>query len=126
MPDFAIIPELPAGYPINGNRSVARIVSAQTVVVSQTPVVTSPVSESGMLTVVSLNSLPIIIPIDQLAQNLTPPSVSGVGTDTGAYSYSSATEVARAIPSDGVSTGLTAPTVTVDVTETTAVSTRGV
>ena len=81
MPDFAIIPELPAGYPINGRRSVARIVSAQTVVVSEVPTVTFPVTETGLLTITSLVGLPIARPGDQLAQDLVAPSVSVAVTE---------------------------------------------
>ncbi len=82
MPDFAIIPELPAGYPINGRRSVARLVNVQTVVVSQTPIVTFPVTETGLLATASLTSLPTVMPSDQPAQDLTAPSVPRLATET--------------------------------------------
>ncbi len=124
MPDFAIIPELPAGYPINGRRSVARIVSAQTVVVSQTPAVTFPATETGLLTTASLIDLPRAMPSDQLAQDLVEPSVSGVATETGMSSYASATEVAQSSPSDQLAQDLVAPSVPVVVTENTSASVR--
>ena len=82
MPDFAIIPELPAGYPINGRRSVARIVSVQTVVVSQTPTVAFPATETWMITTASLTSLPIVGPSDVPAQDLSAPSVPVAVTES--------------------------------------------
>jgi len=124
MPDFAIIPELPAGYPINGRRSVARIVSVQTVVVSQTPTVAFPATETGLLTITSLVGLPIASPGDQLAQDLVAPSVPGVTTETGAFSYVSATEVARSGPGDQFAQDLVAPSVSIAVTESTSASMR--
>jgi hypothetical protein len=124
MPDFAIIPELPAGYPINGRRSVARLVSVHTVVVSQTPAVTFPVTETGLFTVVSLIGLPIASPSDQLAQDLVAPSVPVATTETGMSSYVSATEVAWSSPSDQFAQDLIAPSVPVAVTERTSASVR--
>jgi hypothetical protein len=124
MPDFAIIPELPAGYPINGRRSVARVVNVQTVVVSQPPAVTFPVTETGLSTVVSLVGLPIAMPNDQLAQDLVAPSVPIVTSETGASSYASATEVARSGPGDQLAQDLVAPSVSVVATESTSASVR--
>jgi hypothetical protein len=86
MPDFAIIPELPAGYPINGRRSVARLVSVHTVVVSQTPAVVSPATETGLFTVVSLVGLPAVQPSDRLAQNISAPSVPRLATENASAS----------------------------------------
>jgi hypothetical protein len=40
MPDFAVIPELPAGAPINANVYVARVVEVATVLVARVPAVT--------------------------------------------------------------------------------------
>jgi hypothetical protein len=124
MPDFAIIPELPAGYPINGRRSVARIISAQTVVVSQTPTVTFPVTETGLFTAVSLVGLPIARPSDRLAQALVAPTVPGLTTETGMSSYASATSAVRASPSDSYATDLVAPSVPRLTTERTSASVR--
>ncbi|MFZ8808658.1 MAG: hypothetical protein ACO2PN_11215 [Pyrobaculum sp.] len=124
MPDFAITPELPAGYPIDGRRSVARLVSVQTVVVSQTPVVTSPVTETGLHAIVPLIDLPVARPSDQLAQDLVAPSVPGATTETGMSSYASATEVARSGPDDQLAQDLVAPSVPVAVTERTSASVR--
>ena len=124
MPDFAIMPELPAGYPINGRRSVARIVSVQTVVVSQIPAVVFPATETGLLTDVSLVGLPTAGPGDQPAQDLVAPTVPDVATETGTSSHASATEVARASPGDQPAQNLVAPSVSVAVTENTSTSIR--
>jgi hypothetical protein len=124
MPDFAIIPELPSGYPINGRRSVARLVSVHTVVVSQTPAVVSPAVETGLFTVASLVGLPAVQPSDQFAQDVDTPPVSGVTSETGASSYVSALEVAQVAPSDQPAQDIGAPSVSRLVAENTSASVR--
>jgi len=82
MPDFAIIPELPAGYPINGKRSVARIVSVQTVVVSSTPAVTISATEVGTRPYITAMGVARAQPSDAPNIGASAPSVSVQATET--------------------------------------------
>jgi len=82
MPDFAIIPELPAGYPIDGKRSVARIVSVQTVVVSSTPTVTISATEVGAHSHITAMDIARAQPNDVPNIDVSAPSVSVRATET--------------------------------------------
>jgi hypothetical protein len=82
MPDFAIIPELPAGYPINDRRSVARLVSVQTVVVSSTPVVTVHAVEVWARPYIAVMDAVRAQPSDASSIGATAPSVSVQATET--------------------------------------------
>jgi hypothetical protein len=82
MPDFAIIPELPAGHPINGNRSVARLVSVQTVVVSLVPTVTIHATETGASPYIIAMDVAHVGPSDTFSVNVATPSVSVQATET--------------------------------------------
>ena len=82
MPDFAIIPELPVGYPINDKRSVARLVSVQTVVVSSTPVVTVDAIEIGARPYIAVMGAVHARFSDAPSIGATTPSVSVQATET--------------------------------------------
>ncbi len=82
MPDFAIIPELPAGYPINGRRSVARLVNVQTVVVSSVPAVTIPATEVGAYAHITAMDVARVQPSDAFNVSVATPPVSVRATET--------------------------------------------
>ncbi len=82
MPDFAIIPELPAGHPIDNKRSVARIVSVQSVIISAVPAVTIPVEETGMYSHGAVMDVPHVRPSDTYNANMASPLVSVQATET--------------------------------------------
>jgi hypothetical protein len=82
MPDFAITPELPAGYPINVRTSVARLVSVQTVVVSLVPAVTVHATEVGASPYITATDVANVQPSDKVSIGVVAPSVSVQTTET--------------------------------------------